>query len=50
MIFVPTDNEKMEIQPIDTLGGRETNYLYLTDCEVAGRRRPRRGRTPAGCS
>ena len=32
MIFVPTDNEKMEIQPIDTLGGRETNYLYLTDC------------------
>jgi isovaleryl-CoA dehydrogenase len=34
MIFVPTDNSKMEIQPIDTMGGRETNYLYLTDCEV----------------
>jgi isovaleryl-CoA dehydrogenase len=34
MIFVPTDNERMEIQPIDTLGGRETNYLYLTDCEA----------------
>jgi isovaleryl-CoA dehydrogenase len=34
MIFVPTDNPKMEIQPIDTLGGRETNYLYLTDCEA----------------
>jgi isovaleryl-CoA dehydrogenase len=34
MIFVPTDNPKMEIQPIDTLGGRETNYLYFTDCEA----------------
>jgi alkylation response protein AidB-like acyl-CoA dehydrogenase len=34
MIFVPTDNPKMEIQPIDTMGGRETNYLYLTDCEA----------------
>jgi alkylation response protein AidB-like acyl-CoA dehydrogenase len=35
MIFVSTDNPRMEIQPIDTLGGRETNHLYLTDCEVA---------------
>jgi alkylation response protein AidB-like acyl-CoA dehydrogenase len=34
MIFVDTDNPKMEIPPIDTMGGRETNYLYLTDCEV----------------
>jgi isovaleryl-CoA dehydrogenase len=34
MIFVATDNPRMEIQPIDTLGGRETNYLYLTDCEA----------------
>ena len=34
MLFVPTDNPQMEIQPIDTLGGRETNYLYLSDCEV----------------
>ena len=24
----------MEITPIDTLGGRETNYLYFTDCEA----------------
>ena len=24
----------MEIKPIDTLGGRETNHLYLTDCEA----------------
>ena len=34
MIFVPTDNPQMEIKPIDTMGGRETNYLYLTDCEA----------------
>jgi isovaleryl-CoA dehydrogenase len=34
MVFVPTDNPKMEITPIDTLGGRETNHLYLTDCEA----------------
>jgi isovaleryl-CoA dehydrogenase len=34
MIFVPTDNPKMEIQPIDTMGGRETNHLYLSDCEA----------------
>jgi len=34
MIFVPTDNAQMEIKPIDTMGGRETNYLYLTDCEA----------------
>jgi len=34
MLFVPTDNPQMEIKPIDTLGGRETNYLYLSDCEV----------------
>jgi isovaleryl-CoA dehydrogenase len=34
MVFVPTDNPNMEIAPIDTLGGRETNHLYLTDCEA----------------
>ena len=34
MIFVPTDHDSMEIKPIDTLGGRETNHLYLSDCEV----------------
>jgi alkylation response protein AidB-like acyl-CoA dehydrogenase len=34
MIFVPTDDPRMEIKPIDTLGGRETNHLYLSDCEV----------------
>jgi isovaleryl-CoA dehydrogenase len=34
MLFVPTDNPKLEIKPIDTMGGRETNHLYLTDCEA----------------
>jgi isovaleryl-CoA dehydrogenase len=34
MIFVPSDNPRMEITPIDTLGGRETSYLYFTDCEA----------------
>jgi isovaleryl-CoA dehydrogenase len=34
MIFVPTDNPQMEITPIDTLGGRETSYLYFTGCEA----------------
>ena len=35
MIFVPREADGMEIQPIDTMGGRETNYLYFTDCEAA---------------
>jgi alkylation response protein AidB-like acyl-CoA dehydrogenase len=35
MIFVPRDAEGMEIKPIDTMGGRETNHVYLTDCQVA---------------
>jgi len=34
MIFVPRDAPGMEIKPIDTMGGRETNYLYFTDCEA----------------
>ena len=34
MLFVPADADGMEMQGIDTLGGRETNYLYFTDCEV----------------
>jgi isovaleryl-CoA dehydrogenase len=32
MIWVPGDAEGMEIVPIDTMGGRETNHLYFTDC------------------
>ena len=34
MIFVPAGAEGMEMQPIDTMGGRETNTVYLNDCEV----------------
>jgi alkylation response protein AidB-like acyl-CoA dehydrogenase len=32
MIWLPKDAEGMEIVPIETMGGRETNHLYLTDC------------------
>jgi alkylation response protein AidB-like acyl-CoA dehydrogenase len=32
MIWVPRDVEGMEIVPIQTMGGRETNTLYFTDC------------------
>jgi isovaleryl-CoA dehydrogenase len=34
MIFVPKDTPGMEMQPIDTMGGRETNTVYFNDCEV----------------
>jgi alkylation response protein AidB-like acyl-CoA dehydrogenase len=34
MIWVPREAPGLEIQPIDTMGGRETAYLYLTDCEA----------------
>ncbi|MFN8160083.1 MAG: acyl-CoA dehydrogenase family protein [Solirubrobacterales bacterium] len=34
MIWVPAGAEGMEVKPISTMGGRETNYLYLTDCEA----------------
>jgi len=34
MLFVDSGHPAMEVQPIDTLGGRETNHLFLTDCEV----------------
>ena len=34
MIWVPRDADGMEVVPIDTMGGRETNHLYLTDCHV----------------
>ena len=32
MISVPGDAEGMEVVPIDTMGGRETNHLYFSDC------------------
>ena len=35
MIFVPKDNPGMEMTPIDTMGGRETNTVYFNDCEVS---------------
>ncbi|HSI81138.1 MAG TPA: acyl-CoA dehydrogenase family protein [Solirubrobacterales bacterium] len=35
MLFVPAGADGMEVKPIDTLGGRETNYLYFTDCAVS---------------
>jgi isovaleryl-CoA dehydrogenase len=34
MIFVPAGTEGMEMKPIDTMGGRETNTVYFNDCEV----------------
>jgi isovaleryl-CoA dehydrogenase len=34
MIFVPRGADGMEMQQIDTMGGRETNTLYFNDCEV----------------
>jgi alkylation response protein AidB-like acyl-CoA dehydrogenase len=34
MIFVPRDAEGLTITPIPTLGGEETNELYLKDCRV----------------
>jgi len=34
MVFVPTDAPGLEMKPIDTLGGRETSHLYLSDCEA----------------
>ena len=34
MIFVPKGTPGMEMQPIDTMGGRETNTVYFNDCEV----------------
>jgi isovaleryl-CoA dehydrogenase len=34
MIFVPADAEGMDMKPIDTMGGRETNTVYFNDCEV----------------
>ncbi len=34
MIFVPSGTDGMEMKPIDTMGGRETNTVYFNDCEV----------------
>jgi alkylation response protein AidB-like acyl-CoA dehydrogenase len=34
MIWIPTDAEGLQIDPIDTMGGRETAHLYLDGVEV----------------
>ncbi len=34
MIWVPREADGLEIVPIDTMGGRETSHLYLTDVEA----------------
>ena len=34
MIWVPRDTDGLEVVPIDTMGGRDTSHLYLTDVEV----------------
>jgi len=34
MIFVPAGTPGMEMKPIDTMGGRETNTVYFNDCEI----------------
>ena len=34
MIFVPVGTDGMTMEPIDTMGGRETNTVYYNDVEV----------------
>jgi isovaleryl-CoA dehydrogenase len=34
MISVPIDAEGMEVRPIETMGGREVNDVFFTDCRV----------------
>jgi isovaleryl-CoA dehydrogenase len=34
MISVPAGTEGMEVRPIETMGGREVNDIYFTDCQV----------------
>jgi alkylation response protein AidB-like acyl-CoA dehydrogenase len=34
MIWIPREADGMEIVPIETMGGTETNHLYLTDVEA----------------
>jgi isovaleryl-CoA dehydrogenase len=34
MISVPTGSEGMEVRGIETMGGREVNDIFFTDCEV----------------
>ena len=34
MVWIPRDADGLEVVPIDTMGGRDTSHLYLTDVEV----------------
>jgi isovaleryl-CoA dehydrogenase len=34
MIWVPKGADGMEVKPIETMGGTDTNHLYFTDCEA----------------
>ena len=38
MISVPIDAEGMEIRPIETMGGREVNDVFFTDCRIPAER------------
>lgn len=38
MISVPSDAEGLEIRGIETMGGREVNDVFFTDCHVAAER------------
>jgi alkylation response protein AidB-like acyl-CoA dehydrogenase len=38
MISVPADSDGVEIRGIDTMGGREVNDIFFTDCQVEGDR------------
>jgi isovaleryl-CoA dehydrogenase len=38
MLSVPAGTEGMEIRPLGTMGGREVNDIYFTDCFVSGDR------------
>jgi alkylation response protein AidB-like acyl-CoA dehydrogenase len=38
MLSVPAGAPGMEIRPIETMGGREVNDVYFTDCEVGAER------------
>jgi isovaleryl-CoA dehydrogenase len=38
MISVPSDSDGLEVRGIDTMGGREVNDVFFTDCEVSAER------------
>jgi alkylation response protein AidB-like acyl-CoA dehydrogenase len=38
MLSVPTDADGIEVRGIETMGGREVNDVYLTDCQVPAER------------